>query len=409
MASYKQKLEQTRERLIIVQDQIQQDPLAYILFDLEKDTLADIEKWSNVEEQVLRQKSRACWIECGDANTKYFHAQWKIRSSQNSITSIYTDTGMKVTDPKLVEQEFIRVFKSLMVDCATEMPCANTTIIKDGPCLTILQQRGLIQKNIVKKDIFAAVKSFFTTCSLPGMINTIAITLVPKFSAPSTVKDYRPIAYCTILYKIISEVITRRIKTVLDGLVGHSQSTFIEGRCIIDNILLNHELFKGYSRKGISPRCVLKVDLRKAYDTSECGFLRRMLVDIGFPFKFVQWIMAGVATMSYSLVLNGGMIKPFKGRRGIRQRDPMSSYLFVIAMEADIESIRILNASFPKFLVVFGLQANVDKRKLPFKYLGIPLDSKKLSVQQYLPLIAKITARVTCWLAKLLSYADRCD
>lgn len=142
MTSYKQKLEQARERLAIVQDQIQQDPLAQNLFDLEKDTLADIEKWSNIEEQVLRQKSRACWIECGDANTKYFHAQWKIRSIRNSITSIYIDTGIKVTDPKLVEQEFIRVFRSLMGDCATELPCANTTIIKDAPFLTVPQQRG---------------------------------------------------------------------------------------------------------------------------------------------------------------------------------------------------------------------------------------------------------------------------
>ncbi|XP_019241489.1 PREDICTED: uncharacterized protein LOC109228125 [Nicotiana attenuata] len=156
MASYKQKLEQAREKLVIVQNQIQQNPLAHGLFDLEKDTFADIEKWSNVEEQVMRQKSKASWIECGDANTKYFHAQWKIRSSQNSITSIYTDTGVKITDPKLVEQEFISVFQSLMGDCATEIPCTNTTVIKEGPCLTTSQQRSLIQ-DVTNEEITNAV------------------------------------------------------------------------------------------------------------------------------------------------------------------------------------------------------------------------------------------------------------
>lgn len=100
---------------------------------------------------------------------------------------------------------------------------------------------------------------------------------------------------------------------------------------------------------------------------------------------------------------------------------------------ADFESIKILNATFHKFSVVSGLQANVDKSviymvgisttekqeifatlgftegKLHFKYLRIPLDSKKLAVHQYLPLIEKITAMVTCWSAKLLSYAGRCQ
>lgn len=104
----------------------------------------------------MRQKSKACWIECGHANTKYFHAQWKIKSSQNSITSIYTDTGIKITDPKLVEQQFIRLFQSLMGDCATEMPCANTTIIKEGPCLTISQQRDLIHE-VTNEEITVAV------------------------------------------------------------------------------------------------------------------------------------------------------------------------------------------------------------------------------------------------------------
>nr|XP_018634159.1 uncharacterized protein LOC104119208 [Nicotiana tomentosiformis] len=234
MASYKQKLEQAREKLDIVHNQIQQDPLAQDLFDLEKDTLANIEKWSNIEEQEL---------------------------------------------------------------------------------------------DIVKEDIFAVVKNFFSNSSLPGMINTIAITLVPKVSAPSTVKDHRPIACCTTVYKIISKVITKRIKSVLDGLIGHSQSAFIEGRCIIENILLSHELFKGYSRKGVSPRCALKVDLRKAYDT-----LEEIVEALGFT-----------------------------------------------------------------------------EGKLPFKYLGIPVDEKKLAVHQYLPLIEKIIARITCWLAKLLSYAGRCQ
>lgn len=80
-------------------------------------------------------------------------------------------------------------------------------------------------------------------------INTTVVTLVPKILAPAKVKDYRPIACCTTLYKIISKVITRRIKLVISELVGKAQSAFIEGRSIVDNILVSHEIFKSYNRK----------------------------------------------------------------------------------------------------------------------------------------------------------------
>lgn len=88
-----------------------------------------------MEEQVLRQKSRACWIDSGDANTKYFHAQLKIRYAQNTISSIYTKNGIKLIDPQKVETEFINAFTSLMGDCAVGMPYPKSEVIKAGHVL----------------------------------------------------------------------------------------------------------------------------------------------------------------------------------------------------------------------------------------------------------------------------------
>ncbi|XP_058760201.1 uncharacterized protein LOC131633505 [Vicia villosa] len=43
----------------------------------------------------------------------------------------------------------------------------------------------------------------------------------------------------------------------------------------------------------------------------------------------------------------------------------------------------------------------------PFRYLGVPLTTKKLSISHYLPLIDKIVTRIHHWSAKLLSYVGK--
>ncbi|GAB2301003.1 hypothetical protein Dimus_035039 [Dionaea muscipula] len=78
---------------------------------------------------------------------------------------------------------------------------------------------------------------------------------------------------------------------VLPSIIHLSQSAFVKGRSIVDNILLCQELMCGYERKNISPRCLARVDIRKAYDSVSWSFVGSLLDALGFPQKFKQWLM----------------------------------------------------------------------------------------------------------------------
>ncbi|CAH9079933.1 unnamed protein product, partial [Cuscuta epithymum] len=136
-----------------------------------------------------------------------------------------------------------------------------------------------------------------------------------------------------VLYKIITKILAARIVPTLPGLINEAQGAFVDGRLMFDNIFLAQELVRGYNRKRISPRCMIMVDLRKAYDTISWDFLRNVLLGLGFPATFVGWIMECVSTASFSVSLNGSLYGFFKGKRGIRQGDPMSPLLFVLCLE----------------------------------------------------------------------------
>lgn len=68
----------------------------------------------------------------------------------------------------------------------------------------------------------------------------------------------------------------------MPDLIDCSQSAFVKGRDIFQNIFLAQELIRGYNRKNISPRCMFKIDLQKAYDTVNWSFLNHVLLSVGF-------------------------------------------------------------------------------------------------------------------------------
>ncbi|XP_049378188.1 uncharacterized protein LOC125842962 [Solanum stenotomum] len=86
------------------------------------------------------------------------------------------------------------------------------------------------------------------------------------------------------------------------------QSAFVTGRTIVQNILICQDLMRLYNRKNATKSCLLKIDLRKAYDSVEWDFVEEMLYGLQFPYKFIKWIMGCKTTTQFVIAINGGLL-----------------------------------------------------------------------------------------------------
>lgn len=110
-----------------------------------------------------------------------------------------------------------------------------------------------------------------------------------------------------MIYKTITKILTNRMNPLLDTLISPDQSAFVKGRSITDNFLLAQELIRGYGKKSNPmPKCMLKVDIQKAYDTVSWDFLKDVLYGLNFHPRSIYWVMLCVSSATFSININGG-------------------------------------------------------------------------------------------------------
>ncbi|CAA7016344.1 unnamed protein product [Microthlaspi erraticum] len=462
--------------------------------------------FASAEESFFRQKSRIRWLKEGDANTGFFHKSVKSNLSTNVIHFLSDPLRNRISETNAMKATVLNYYKNLLGSSNDEVsplsvnelqskllyrcPSSLAEIIVKIPTDEEIRDTIFsLPKNkapgpdgftvefftmswdLVGQDLTEAVKSFFINGSLRRQVNSTVISLIPKTPGASVLTDFRPISLCNTVYKVISKNLAARLKLVTVSAVQRNQVGFVNGRLLCENVLLASELVNDFHKPGQISRGCQQIDITKAYDNGNWVFVPNILEALHLPQTFINWIKLCITSPHYSVAFNGELVGFFAGKKGLRQGDPISSSLFVLAMDVLSKSLDegtllnrfrphplcsnplITHLSFADDLLVFfdgraeslqgifdilkdfqkisGLALSLTKTSLfldgdnyqvthdmaarfgirhgslPVRYLGLPLLPKKLSLQDCQPLLDRVRSRIGSWTVRPLSFAGR--
>lgn len=160
--------------------------------------------------------------------------------------------------------------------------------------------------HIVKKEIIVVVKEFQETKVVPKDVNSTFISLVHKAPRGKKFSKFFPISLCNFMYKVMSKVLSKRLKCILPFIIGPHQGGFVNGWQICFGVITIHEIahsIMNFGREGI----MLKLDVSKAYDRVEFSFWLHMLIKFGFRKDWIVLKKECISSMYFFVLINRAM------------------------------------------------------------------------------------------------------
>ncbi|XP_039025941.1 uncharacterized protein LOC120159418 [Hibiscus syriacus] len=241
----------------------------------EKKIHVDLVDLEVAELDFYKQRVKIHWLQEDNMSTKFFHQMVESKKKRNTIRVIRSENGQCFESFDGMAAELVDFYSKLIgaidpmvQDCPPE--CLKELLSYDLPAGAERVLDGEFFKvawEIVHSDFLNAVRYFFQTSYLLPSFNVTAIVLAPKSLNACMAKEFRPISYYSVVYKTITRILVTRLAQFFPEIISVSQSAFVKGRSITDNTLLAQEIIKGYSRRNLSPRCAIKIDLQKAFDS----------------------------------------------------------------------------------------------------------------------------------------------
>eukprot|EP00253_Pinus_taeda_P015369 PITA_15369 len=428
------------------------------------------QQWHNrckQEESLWKQKSRILWLKEGEQNTKFFHRSAMDYRSANKILELKNSEGEILRNHSDISALLSNHFSRIAQEPGINREASIQEITNAIPNSITEEQNWALRKTITMEEVEEAVRNmpndkasgpdgftinFYKACwnivrhdiweivedsrrskTILKSLNSTFVALVPKVEEANTPEKFKPIALCNVIYKIISKVIANRLKMILPGIISQEQSGYVEGRQILDNILLAQEMIHSlHSRNEVG--MLMQLDLSKAYDKVSWTYLEAILEAFGFSKPWIKWILVLIKSLKYSIPVNRTPSTPFNPSRGIRQGDPLSPFLFVILMEglsrliakrkADgqikgLQPIRSCPATMHQQFVDDTMLHGTPTVKeaiellgfrigsLPSRYLGSPLTLKPWQKAHWEKVLANMERRCKHWTNRALNFAGR--
>lgn len=473
-------------------------PLSTDEFTLRQRLKKRVLGWAVIEKARRKQCARINYIREGDANTKFFHLRANARRRKNLIQRLRYGQGWVTSHDekgRLIQTHFENMMqqppprtKDLDWDSLWQ-PTVDLSNLDDPfteeEILAAINDiphdkapgpdgfTGLFYKTcwpIIRQDIICAINSIYNLrCRDFNLLNKANIVLIPKKDGPEGIADYRPISLIHGFAKLVSKLLAARLAPHLNQLISPCQSAFIKGRSIHDNFMYVRNLARRLHRNK-TPTLFLKLDISKAFDSVRWDYLLTLLQKRGFPPKWCSWLAATLASSTSRVLLNGCPLDPIAHRRGLRQGDPLSPLLFILAIDplhsllaeatdrgllskVSNRNVRFRASMYADDAAIFlkpttkdvrnmqqlllffgdatGLCTNLQKTSVtpiacnnidietilgglpvkrvgfPIKYLGLPLTVKRLKRIHFQPLVDKAAGRLSAWNGRNLNLAGR--
>ncbi len=310
--------------------------------------------------------SRKQWLEEGEQNTAYFFRLEKSRSRANCIQKLNID-GAVTDDPQKVSNHCLmfyrNLYKSQYDENATEYFFGHLSQLKS----ISFDQGDICDKQVTLEEVRSAIQqlklhkspgtdgltsesyiTFFDKLApflhgvftesihkqtLPPTLYQGLLTLIPKPNKDSLhIDNWRPICLLNNDYKILAGIFAKRLKAVLDDITDETQTGFMKGRHISNNIRLVLDLID-YAEYCPDDCCILFLDFCKAFDTIEHKFMFQALQKFGFGKYFCSAMETMYKKANSSIKMHTGTSPRFDLGCGIRQGCPVSPYLFLICAQ----------------------------------------------------------------------------
>ncbi|KAL0411763.1 UNVERIFIED_CONTAM: hypothetical protein Slati_3766000, partial [Sesamum latifolium] len=289
-------------------------------------------------------------------------AQGLLDRAKQMIYQITSSDGAILTEPNQVAAEFLSFFQSLLGGVRQRRTLNLEFLLPHLKHTLTEEEANAMITPVTQAEIRAAFfdiaedsapgpdgfSSGFSKAAWPEIGDDVSVAVSEFFESGKLLKQLN------------ARLLVMISKKVLHTLIDYSQTAFVSGRSIADNVLLAQELLVGYNQARLPQRCTIKVDIQKAYDSVNWDFILESLRILKFPFRFISWVEQCITTVTFSISLNGSLQGFFPGSIGIRQGDPMSPYLFVIVPSVQCA----IQTTLLEFAEMSGLRVNPGRAQL---------------------------------------------